>query len=155
MILQQSAASDEELAAMVQRRVSGEPLEQIVRWAEFCGLRVDVQPGDFVPDAAQKIPGPACRAAGPLHVGPSPAADGARSVLWHRAIGLALADQLPTLDLYTADIDPAAVVCARHYLEGIGRVFRSDRFRGLPSKRRGCAAIAPTGRFLGQPRRRP
>jgi SAM-dependent methyltransferase len=50
------------------------------------------------------------------------------------AIGLALADQWPTLDLYTADIDPAAVAYARHYLEGIGRVFRSDRFRGLPNK---------------------
>ena len=34
---------------MVARRVAGEPLEQIVGWAEFCGLRVAVAPGVFVP----------------------------------------------------------------------------------------------------------
>src|SRR5580700_396888 len=45
-----SAAGDPgELAAMVAQRVAGSPLEQIVGWAEFCGLRIAVEPGVFVP----------------------------------------------------------------------------------------------------------
>ena len=43
------AASPAALAGMVARRVDGEPLEQIVGWAEFHGLRVEVAPGVFVP----------------------------------------------------------------------------------------------------------
>ena len=34
---------------MVARRVGGEPLEQIVGWAEFAGQRIVVAPGVFVP----------------------------------------------------------------------------------------------------------
>ncbi len=34
---------------MVERRVSGLPLEQVLGWAEFCGLRIFVEPGVFVP----------------------------------------------------------------------------------------------------------
>ena len=34
---------------MVQRRVDGLPLEHVVGFAEFCGLRVLVDPGVFVP----------------------------------------------------------------------------------------------------------
>ena len=34
---------------MVARRAAGEPLEQVVGWAEFAGLRVLVDPGVFVP----------------------------------------------------------------------------------------------------------
>src|SRR5260370_21925323 len=38
-----------ELEAMVDRRAAGEPIEHVLGWAEFCGLRVAVQPGVFVP----------------------------------------------------------------------------------------------------------
>src|SRR5690606_20662957 len=37
------------LAAMVRRRVAGEPLEHVVGWAQFCGRHVAVVPGVFVP----------------------------------------------------------------------------------------------------------
>ncbi|MGB7795795.1 MAG: putative protein N(5)-glutamine methyltransferase, partial [Pseudonocardiaceae bacterium] len=37
------------LAAMVDRRAAGLPLEHVVGWAEFCGLRIAVDPGVFVP----------------------------------------------------------------------------------------------------------
>src|SRR3978361_1278960 len=36
-------------AARGGRRAGGEPLEQVVGWAEFCGLRIVVEPGVFVP----------------------------------------------------------------------------------------------------------
>ena len=48
-LLVSAARSPAELDAIVTRRAGGEPLEQIVGWAEFCGLRVLVDPGVFVP----------------------------------------------------------------------------------------------------------
>ncbi|MGH3444009.1 MAG: putative protein N(5)-glutamine methyltransferase, partial [Nocardioidaceae bacterium] len=38
-----------ELDELVRRRVEGEPLEQVLGWVEFCGLRIGVAPGVFVP----------------------------------------------------------------------------------------------------------
>jgi len=35
--------------AMVKRGAAGLPLEHVLGWAEFCGLRVSVDPGVFVP----------------------------------------------------------------------------------------------------------
>ena len=48
-ILVGSARTSRELAAMLERRVAGLPLEHVVGWAEFCGLRIAVDPGVFVP----------------------------------------------------------------------------------------------------------
>src|SRR3954452_18317159 len=48
-LLMAAARSPEELAALVERRVAGLPLEQVLGWAEFCGLRIAVDPGVFVP----------------------------------------------------------------------------------------------------------
>src|ERR1700759_5665037 len=44
-----AAGSPAELDALVERRASGLPLELVVGWAEFCGLRIFVDPGVFVP----------------------------------------------------------------------------------------------------------
>lgn len=41
--------SQSELAAAVERRVGGFPLEHILGWAGFCGLRISVASGVFVP----------------------------------------------------------------------------------------------------------
>ena len=34
---------------LVARRLAGEPLEHVVGWVEFCGRRLSVDPGVFVP----------------------------------------------------------------------------------------------------------
>src|SRR6266498_2889343 len=44
-----AARTPAELDAMVGQRVAGLPLEQVLGWAEFCGLRITVAPGVFVP----------------------------------------------------------------------------------------------------------
>ena len=44
-----AAATLADLSAMVDRRAAGEPLEHVLGWAEFCGLRIAVDPGVFVP----------------------------------------------------------------------------------------------------------
>src|SRR5947199_4659366 len=44
-----AARTPAELDAMVGQRVAGLPLEQVLGWAEFCGLRITVAPGVFIP----------------------------------------------------------------------------------------------------------
>ncbi|MCT9935321.1 putative protein N(5)-glutamine methyltransferase [Planotetraspora sp. A-T 1434] len=48
-LLISTARTPADLAAMVDRRVAGLPLEHVLGWAEFCGLRIAVDPGVFVP----------------------------------------------------------------------------------------------------------
>jgi release factor glutamine methyltransferase len=48
-LLISAAQTPADLAAMVDRRAAGLPIEHVLGWAEFCGLRVAVDPGVFVP----------------------------------------------------------------------------------------------------------
>jgi release factor glutamine methyltransferase len=48
-LLTQAAQTPRQLEAMVGRRASGLPLEHILGWVEFCGIRIAVDPGVFVP----------------------------------------------------------------------------------------------------------
>jgi release factor glutamine methyltransferase len=48
-LLTAAAGSPDELEGMVAARVSGLPLEQVIGWAGFHGLRILVDPGVFVP----------------------------------------------------------------------------------------------------------
>jgi release factor glutamine methyltransferase len=48
-LLQEAAADDDRLRVLAGRRVAGEPLEHVLGWAEFCGLRIQVDPGVFRP----------------------------------------------------------------------------------------------------------
>jgi release factor glutamine methyltransferase len=48
-LLMSTARTPAELDAMVGQRVAGMPLEHVLGWAEFCGLRITVAPGVFVP----------------------------------------------------------------------------------------------------------
>ncbi|PZA19946.1 putative protein N(5)-glutamine methyltransferase, partial [Modestobacter versicolor] len=48
-LLLAAGADGGDLDALVTRRVEGEPLEQVLGWAEFCGIRFAVEPGVFVP----------------------------------------------------------------------------------------------------------
>lgn len=44
-----TAVSDpDEIASAVEKRVAGYPLEHILGWAEFCGLRMELDAGVFV-----------------------------------------------------------------------------------------------------------
>src|SRR6516165_10935371 len=48
-LLISAARTPAELTDMVDRRAAGLPLEQVIGWADFCGLRIAVTPGVFVP----------------------------------------------------------------------------------------------------------
>ena len=48
-LLVAAAPTPSALESMVASRAAGRPLELVLGWAEFCGLRIVVEPGVFVP----------------------------------------------------------------------------------------------------------
>ncbi|MET8903849.1 putative protein N(5)-glutamine methyltransferase [Streptomyces sp. NPDC004538] len=132
-----SAARDAgELAALVDRRVSGLPLELVLGWAEFRGLRVAVTPGVFVPRRRTEFLVDEALAHAP-HA--SVVVD---LCCGSGAVGAALAAALDRPEVHAADVDPAAVRCARGNLaDAGGRVYAGDLFGALPETLRGRVHI--------------
>jgi release factor glutamine methyltransferase len=126
------AASGTELEAMVARRVGGEPLEYVLGWAEFCGLRVAVEAGVFVPRRRTEfLVEQALELAAPDVVVVDLCCGTA-------AVGAALLAALPGIELHVADIDPAAIRCARRNVESAGgHVHEGDLYDPLPASLRG------------------
>jgi release factor glutamine methyltransferase len=132
-LLMTTARTPDELDAMVERRLAGLPLEQVLGWAEFCGLRIAVDPGVFVPRRRTEFlvqhavdlarPGiivvDLCCGAG--------------------AIGAALAAAVDLAEVHAVDIDRAAVRCARRNVPG--HVYQGDLYEPLPGRLRGRVAI--------------
>ena len=119
---------------MVSRRVAGEPLEQVLGWAEFCGLRIAVAPGVFVPRRRTEF---LVRRAVALA---RPGAVIVDLCCGAGAIGAALAAAVPRAGVHAADVDPAAVRCARLNLPG-GHVYQGDLYEPLPAGLRGRVGI--------------
>ncbi|MFF5052359.1 putative protein N(5)-glutamine methyltransferase [Micromonospora sp. NPDC000663] len=128
------AAADDPatVAALTERRVAGEPLEYLLGWAEFCGLRIAVDAGVFVPRGRTAL---LVEAAAAL-TGPTPAV--VDLCCGSGATTVALAHRLAPRWLAATDIDPAAVACARRNLAGLAaEVFEGDLFAPLPPHWRG------------------
>lgn len=142
--LSATAGEPETLERMVQQRCAGLPLEQVLGWAEFYGLRIPVAPGVFVPRRRTEL------LAGhsiellrnlryPVFV---------ELCCGSGAVSVAVAAHIePVLEAYAVDIQSAAVACAGMNLEGQASVFQGDLFSALPSDLRGridvVAANAP------------
>jgi len=132
-LLAGEARDAEHLESMVAERVAGRPLEQIVGWVEFCGLRVLVDPGVFVPRRRTEH---LARTAVELARG------AARPVVVElccgsAAIGTVVLDAFDDVELVVADIDPTAVASARRNLGHRGLVLRGDLDAPLPEHLRG------------------
>ena len=127
-LLLDTARDQAGLAAMVRRRIDGLPLEHVLGWAEFCGLRIAVDPGVFVPRRRTEF---LVRQAAALG---RPGAVVVDLCCGSGAIGAAVASLLGPVELYAADIDPAAVRCARRNVaDAGGQVFAGDLFEALPA----------------------
>jgi release factor glutamine methyltransferase len=127
-LLIDEASSPAELMAWTARRMAGEPLEQVVGWAYFAGLRVAVDPGVFVPRRrSELVVEVAVR---------EPAEVVVDLCCGSGALGAAVAERLPGAEVYAADSDPAAVACARRNLPA-ERVFAGDLYDALPADLRG------------------
>ena len=126
-----AAGSAGELASLVARRIGGEPLEYILGWVEFCGLRIAVDPGVFVPRRRTEY---LVRRAAALA---RPGATVVDLACGCGAVGAAVVALVDDVDLYAVDIEPAAVRCARRNLAGVGRVYAGDLYEPLPAALRG------------------
>jgi release factor glutamine methyltransferase len=129
-LLVAEARSPARLEALVRRRVAGEPLEHLLGWAEFCGLRIAVTPGVFVP-----------RRRSELLVDEAAASAPSRAVVvdlccGSGAVAAALTARLDRAEVHASDVDPAAVACARRNLPD-GSVHTGDLFDALPTALRG------------------
>jgi hypothetical protein len=135
-LLTAAARDDADLGRLVRQRVAGTPLEHLLGWVEFDGLRIAVEPGVFVPrrrtellvrEAAGRAPPRAvvvelCCGAG--------------------AVAAALT-ALATIEVYAVDVDPAAVRCAR--LPG-GRLPATSTHRCPAGWSTGWTCSSPTPR---------
>ena len=132
-LLLAAALTDAELAALTERRVAGEPLEYVLGWAEFRGLRLVVAPGVFVPRTRTGFLVEEALAVCPR---PSVVVD---LCCGNGAIGAAIAAAVPVVPtLHGVDVDPAAVACARQNLAAYAGVAHAgDLFDPLPSSLRG------------------
>jgi release factor glutamine methyltransferase len=131
-LLLAAAAGPAELATMVDRRAAGEPLEQVVGWAEFAGLRIGVAPGVFVPRRRTEflVAEAVARA--------RPGAVVLDLCCGSGALAAAVAAAVPDVELHAADVEPAAVRCARGNLAAHhARVYEGDLYAPLPAELRG------------------
>jgi len=134
-VLLATSAEPDALAAMVARRATGVPLEYVVGWADFCGVRVTVTEGVFVPrPRSALLVREAVKLAG-TRTGTSRASLVVDLCCGTGAIGAAVAARVPEIDLRAADLEAAAVACARANLAG--PVYQGDLFDALPADLRG------------------
>nr|WP_296068108.1 putative protein N(5)-glutamine methyltransferase [uncultured Actinoplanes sp.] len=132
-VLAEAAADEETLAAMVGRRALGEPLEQVVGYADFCGVRVRLRPGVFVPRVRSEL---LVRVATTAAIEPAVVLD---LCCGSGALGLAVRRRSPDAELHAADLDPVAVACALENLGG--NVYQGDLFDALPDDLRGRVTV--------------
>lgn len=135
-----------DLERMIARRVAGEPLEWIVGWVDFAGLRVGVEPGVFVPRRRTELLARLASEAMPPGGVLVELCCGAAAVAAVVAHDAAAAGG-PAPRLHVADIDPTAVRCAARNLGAAGEAHLGDLYGALPPALRGrvdvLAANAP------------
>ncbi|MGC5167345.1 putative protein N(5)-glutamine methyltransferase [Luteimicrobium sp. DT211] len=137
-VLREAAAgSSERLDGLAARRVAGEPLEQVVGWVDFDGLRLAVAPGVFVPRQrtillAHEAARLACAAVQPPVVVDLCCGAG--------AVGAVVSALVPGSVVHAADVDDAAVEVARRNLPR-GHVSSGDLFEALPARLRGAVDV--------------
>lgn len=131
-LLANAAQSADELEALTARRVGGQPLEYLLGWVEFFGLRVGIDEGVFVPRRRTEFL---------VREAIAHATSGAQVLdlcCGCGAVGVAISSAIDGAELYAADIDPAAVANTRRNFEVFGgRVFEGNLFDPLPDSLHG------------------
>jgi release factor glutamine methyltransferase len=150
MLLEAAGGDAGRLEALVRRREAGEPVEWIAGWAPFCGLRVGVTAGVYVPRAQTEVLARAAVAALAARGG-GVAVDLATG---SGAVALVLA--AAGAEVVATEVDPVAVACAR--ANGVA-VFEGDLDEPLPASYEGRVDVltanvpyVPTGALELLPR---
>ena len=138
-----AAAADDgaDLDRLIARRCAGEPLEHVVGWAAFCGLRLAVGPGVFVPRRRTEFL--VARAAA-LAEAFDPAGVVVDLCCGVAPAAAAVAARLPAARIHAADIDPVQTAFAARNLAPFGdraRVYCGDLYTALPATLRGQVGV--------------
>ena len=142
-LLLATGATAGELDELVRRRVEGLPLEQVLGWAEFCGLRILLDPQVFVPrrrtEYLVRQGVKLLRARGSrLTAGAAGTPVVVDLCCGSGAVGTALAASAGPIELHAADVDAAATACARRNVLPLGgEVHEGDLYGALPDRLRG------------------
>jgi release factor glutamine methyltransferase len=126
-LLISSARNYSELIKMADRRAAGYPLEHIIGWTEFCGVRIELDTGVFVPRPKSEF---LVRQAAALTQPGDVVVD---LCCGSGALGAALVTGMERFELHAVDIDPIAVQCARRNIHvDMGYVYEGDLYDPLP-----------------------
>ena len=137
LLLEAADGDPAALEALVTRRVAGEPLEHLLGWAAFAGVRVRVGPGVFVPRPRSEL-----LVEQALARLPERSAVVVDLCCGSGALGLAVATRRPDVSLHAADIDPVAVALARENLAPVGgAAYAGDLWTALPLRLRGLVDV--------------
>lgn len=139
------------LDRLVERRAAGHPLEYLVGWAMFAGVRFAIADGVFIPRHRTELLAATAREL--VHSG--------QTVLdlccGTGALGATATRGIAGVRLVAADVDPAAVACARINCAG-AEVYEGDLFDPLPGDLRGRVGVllanvpyVPTGQIAFLP----
>jgi len=127
-ILISAARTTAELDDMVNKRVAGLPLEHILGWAEFYGLRIVVGAGVFIPRRRTEL---LVRHAISLARSGSVVVD---LCCGSGALGTVIAANVEWIEMHAVDIDPVAVRCAhKNITSATAHVYEGDLYEPLPS----------------------
>lgn len=148
-LLVDEARTDAELAALLARRVAGEPLETVLGWVAFLDRRLAVAPDVFVPRRRTELLARTAIA----HV----AAD---HVVVEMCCGVAPVAALlegSVAEVHAADVSESALACAARNAPG-ARLHHGDLFDALPRDLAGRidvlvanAPYVPTDRIASMP----
>jgi release factor glutamine methyltransferase len=131
-LLAASADGAGPIGELVARRVRGEPLAWITGWVTFCGLRIRVDRGVFVPRPHTQ---PLARRAAALL---PPAGTAVDLCTGSGAVAAVLAAARPDAEVLATDVDPVAIACAER--NGV-RALLGDLDGPLPSWVRGAVDV--------------
>ena len=135
-LLTEAAHTSDELELLTERRESGQPLEYVLGWVEFFGLRLGIDEGVFVPRRRTEFL---------VREAIAHATSGATVLdlcCGCGAVGIAISSAIDGAELYAADIDPTAVANAKRNFDVFGgRVFEGDLFDPLPDSLHGKVSI--------------
>ncbi|EWS79732.1 hypothetical protein [Brachybacterium phenoliresistens] len=143
-ILREAAADAAHLRELLAARVAGAPLEPLVGWVAFRGLRLSVGPGVFVPRQRSVLLADRAVAA--------TRAAGEGAVMLEAFAGVApiaacVRAEVPGAQVHAAEIDGTARGHARRNLADASRVHGGSVLDGVPEALRGrlavIAAVAP------------
>ncbi len=135
-LLTSEAQTMDVLAEMVDRRSEGVPLEHVIGWVDFCGVRIVVDQGVFVPRRRTEFL---------VHQAAAYTMSDAIVVdlcCGTGAVGVALSRALGNIELHAIDIDPASVQCARRNVTPVGgQVYEGNLYNPLPTRLQGSVDV--------------